>query len=567
MPAGSPAGGSAPAYARHERVGHRSADSGNATSSPRGESTRPCRRWKAKGGPGMYLTHRSESRGTANDLRASHLPGHRPDRHDHGQSPRQAECAQRCVDARARSRDRRGGRTERRGRRAPHGCRARVRRRRGHRGAGGSIGRRGKGARRAWAAHLPQIRAVAKAYPRRDQRLRARRRLRARYGLPSAHRVGRGQVRTARGEARHDAGLRRDAAPAATRRQGPRAPAPPHGGDDRRGGGVPHRPRESRRCRGGADRRGSGDAHDHPRHGTARRGALHRSGRPRSRPAARRRDRAGGLVLRPALGVGRQGRRDARLSREASGEVHRTVRHRDPSAVRDAARVVLTTLALRDFRNLARLDLQFPDAGAVVIGENGQGKTNLLEAIYYLHLLRSVRGARDVDIVRFGAAGFHIAARTGGGKYHELSAGFERQGRRKRVKVDGAEPARLSDALGALPCVLFSPADVDLVAGAPSSRRRYLDILLALSSRPYLAALQRYRAALAQRNAALRDALRNTGARAEQRVAVWEAPLAEHGAVLWRERVRWTERAAERFAELCAAIGEQAPVEMRYATA
>ena len=240
---------------------------------------------------------------------------------------------------------------------------------------------------------------------------------------------------------------------------------------------------------------------------------------------------------------------------------------RDVSAMRDAARVVLTTLALRDFRNLAHLDLEIPDAGAVVIGENGQGKSNLLEAIYYLHLLRSVRGARDVDVVRFGAPGFHIAARTGGGAHHELSAGFERQGRRKRVKVDGGEPARLSDALGALPCVLFSPADVDLVAGAPSARRRYLDILLALSSRPYLAALQRYRAALAQRNAALRDALRSTGGRAEQRVAVWEAPLAEHGAVLWRERVLWTARAAERFAALCAAIGEQAPVAMRYATA
>ena len=233
---------------------------------------------------------------------------------------------------------------------------------------------------------------------------------------------------------------------------------------------------------------------------------------------------------------------------------------------REGARVVLGALALRDFRNLARLDLGFPSAGAVLVGENGQGKSNLLEAIYYLHLLRSVRGARDVDVVRFGAPGFHISARTAGGAFHELSAGFERQGRRKRVKLDGAEPPRLSDALGALPCVLFSPADLDLVGGAPSSRRRYLDILLALSSRPYLAALQRYRAALAQRNAALREAMRNTGARAEQRVAVWEAPLAEHGAVLWRERVAWSERAAGRFAELCAAIGEQSPVAMRYAT-
>ncbi len=228
-------------------------------------------------------------------------------------------------------------------------------------------------------------------------------------------------------------------------------------------------------------------------------------------------------------------------------------------------RVVLRSLALRDFRNLARLDIALPEDGVAIIGENGQGKTNLLEAVYYLHLLRSARGARDVDIVRFGAAGFHIAARAEGGEHHELSAGFERAGRRKRVKVDGAEPTRLSDALGALPCVLFSPADVELVAGAPNARRRYLDILLALSSRPYLAALQRYRHALAQRNAALRNAVRE-GARGEQRVAVWEAPLAEHGAVLWRERVQWAEAAAPRFAEVCAAIGEQAPVGMRYAT-
>ncbi len=233
------------------------------------------------------------------------------------------------------------------------------------------------------------------------------------------------------------------------------------------------------------------------------------------------------------------------------------------------ARVVLRTLALRDFRNIARLDLTFPSDGVVVIGDNGQGKSNLLEAIYYLHLLRSVRGARDADVARFGQPGFHVAARTDGGAHHELSAGFERQGKRKRVKLDGAEPARLSDALGALPCVLFSPADVELVAGAPSARRRYLDILLALSSRPYLYALQRYRHALAQRNAALRDALRSTagGTRAEQRVAVWEAPLAQHGAVLWVERMQWAAQAAPRFAAVCAAIGEQAAVSLRYATA
>lgn len=229
-------------------------------------------------------------------------------------------------------------------------------------------------------------------------------------------------------------------------------------------------------------------------------------------------------------------------------------------------RATLRTLALRDFRNLARLDLVFPTDGVVVIGENGQGKSNLLEAIYYLHLLRSVRGSRDADVARFAEPGFHIAAHTEGGPHHDLSVGFDRHGKRKRVKLDGSEPGKLSDALGALPCVLFSPADVELVAGAPSARRRYLDILLALSSRRYLHALQRYRHALAQRNAALREAGKSGDAKSEQRIAVWEAPLAEHGALLWRERVSWSEQAAPRFATLCATIGEQAPVSLRYAT-
>src|SRR5687768_12182133 len=225
----------------------------------------------------------------------------------------------------------------------------------------------------------------------------------------------------------------------------------------------------------------------------------------------------------------------------------------------------LQSIAVRDFRNLSRADLDLPAEGLVVIGENGQGKTNLLEAIYYLELFRSVRGARDQDLVRFGASGFHVAAVIETDGPHEISVGFDRAGRRKRVRLDGGEPERLSDAIGSLPAVMFAPGDVELVAGAPSARRRYLDIVLALSSRRYLAALQRYRAALGHRNAALRDAAR-TG-RHDDRIAVWEVPLAQHGAVLWEARLAWVERMAERFATLCATIGENAGVTMRYASA
>ncbi len=227
-----------------------------------------------------------------------------------------------------------------------------------------------------------------------------------------------------------------------------------------------------------------------------------------------------------------------------------------------SAAIRLASLALRDFRNVARLDLPLPDEGLVVVGENGQGKTNLLEAAYYLQLLRSVRGARDADVVRFGAPGFHLEGRMHGGR--TIAVGFERAGRRKRVALDGSAAGRLSDAIGALPSVLFSPADVELVRGAPVARRRYLDILLALTSRPYLAALQTYRGALVRRNAALRDAAR--AGRADARVAVWDAPLAEAGGVLWRMRAAWVARVAAPYAALCAAIGECGTSTLRYAS-
>jgi DNA replication and repair protein RecF len=226
------------------------------------------------------------------------------------------------------------------------------------------------------------------------------------------------------------------------------------------------------------------------------------------------------------------------------------------------ARLLLRRLVVRDFRNLERVELAPPPEGIALIGENGHGKTNLLEAIYYLQLLRSVRGARDQDLVRFGAGGFHVAAEAGVGPddRRTVAVGFDRAGKRKKATLGGAEPPRLADALGALPSVIFSPGDVQLVAGAPSERRRYLDVVLALTSRRYLQALQGYRGALA-----LRDVARVGGS--DARAAVWEPALAEHGAVLWRERVAWVERAAPEFSRLCAAIGERGVGRMRYATA
>ncbi|HEY6088223.1 MAG TPA: DNA replication and repair protein RecF [Gemmatimonadaceae bacterium] len=229
---------------------------------------------------------------------------------------------------------------------------------------------------------------------------------------------------------------------------------------------------------------------------------------------------------------------------------------------RAVERIRLDSISIRDFRNLESINLQLPADGIAIIGDNGHGKTNLLEAIYYLQILRSIRDARDLDLTRFDAAGFHISARLYDPHEHDIGVGFERITRRKKVTVDGAQPRRLSDALGSLPSVMFSPRDLELVSGAPSERRRYLDLVLALTDKRYLRSLQHYRANLARRNAALRSATRRRASDAE--VSVWEPALAEHGARLIEARARWVAESAPQFADLVESIGEKGRAQIRY---
>jgi DNA replication and repair protein RecF len=224
----------------------------------------------------------------------------------------------------------------------------------------------------------------------------------------------------------------------------------------------------------------------------------------------------------------------------------------------------LDALTVRDFRNIAHAELTLPPEGVAFVGENGQGKTNAVEAIAYFRLLRSMRGARDRDLVRFGAPAFHLGATLSNVRAERASAGVDRSGR-KKITLDGAEPEKLTDALDTLPSVSFSPRDVDLIAGSPAERRRYLDITLALTSQSYLNALRRYRAALVRRNAALRDVTkRGSGRSGHASVAAWEPALADHGAVLVRERRAWAAAHASTFAALCHAIGEAQPAALTY---
>src|SRR5262245_15044097 len=211
-------------------------------------------------------------------------------------------------------------------------------------------------------------------------------------------------------------------------------------------------------------------------------------------------------------------------------------------------RLAFRELRLRQFRNFSELEQSFPAAGVALIGENGSGKTNLLEAIYYLEIFRSFRGAPDEQLVRFGAEAFHLRGRFEGSGASEVTAAYELRGHRKKVTLNGAEPERLSDALGEVGAVIFSPADVAIVQGSPAERRRFLDIVLSLNRAGYVNALQRYRHVLQQRNAALRDA-RTAGS-----LHVWDDALIEAGTIVMHARAEWVASSAESFTRRYRAI-------------
>ena len=187
-----------------------------------------------------------------------------------------------------------------------------------------------------------------------------------------------------------------------------------------------------------------------------------------------------------------------------------------------------------------------PPEGVAVIGGNAQGKSNLLEAIYYLETFRSFRGARMEHLITFGedvfrVAGQVVSANGVGGSPTEVAAAYEASSRRRKVTIDGAEPERIGDAIGKLGAVIFSPADVGIVNEGPVRRRRFMDVALSLNEKGYLVALQAFRHALAQRNAALRSG------QVEAVVRAWDELFARSAATVMGARHSWVSEWREAF--------------------
>ncbi len=163
----------------------------------------------------------------------------------------------------------------------------------------------------------------------------------------------------------------------------------------------------------------------------------------------------------------------------------------------------LARLRLRDFRNYARLDALFSPGFQVLVGDNAQGKTNILEAIYLLATLRSFRGVGSAQLVRHGQAGYFVGAGLTSQQEHDIKLFWSV--RERRLSLDSQPVRKMSQYLGVLRAVVFCSEDLQLVKGTARQRRRFVDLLLCQTHSHYLGLLQRYAKALRSRNALLKQ--------------------------------------------------------------
>src|SRR5437899_3214397 len=174
------------------------------------------------------------------------------------------------------------------------------------------------------------------------------------------------------------------------------------------------------------------------------------------------------------------------------------------------APVHLRHLRLRDFRNYPRLDVDFAPGFHLLLGDNAQGKTNILESIYLMATLRSFRGVGGSQMVRHAQKGYFVGGRVVGQGEHEIKMYWS--ARERNLSLDGRPIRKLTDYLGTLRTVVFCTEDLQLIKGAGRSRRRFLDLLLSQTQPAYLPMLQRYSQALRSRNALLKQAAPDEGA-------------------------------------------------------
>ncbi|MBR4923077.1 MAG: DNA replication and repair protein RecF [Bacteroidaceae bacterium] len=198
--------------------------------------------------------------------------------------------------------------------------------------------------------------------------------------------------------------------------------------------------------------------------------------------------------------------------------------------------MILKRISILNYKNLEQVELDFSPKMNCIIGQNGMGKTNLLDAVYYLSFCKSATNAIDSQNVKHNQEFFVIQGSymTDAGDVEEVYCGLKRK-QKKQFKRNKKEYSRLSDHIGFIPLVMVSPADSELISGGSEERRRFMDVVISQYDKEYLEALIRYNKALMQRNTLLKAEYEPD----EELMNVWEEMMAATGEVVFRKRMEF----------------------------
>ncbi|MDD3789186.1 MAG: DNA replication/repair protein RecF [Petrimonas sp.] len=202
--------------------------------------------------------------------------------------------------------------------------------------------------------------------------------------------------------------------------------------------------------------------------------------------------------------------------------------------------MVLQQLSIINYKNLAQVELELSPKINCFIGNNGMGKTNLLDAVYYLSFCKSYTNPIDSQIIKHDADVCMIQGKYefSGNTPEEVYCAIRRR-QKKQFKRNKKEYDRLSDHIGFIPLVMISPADNELITGGSDERRKFMDVGISQFDKEYMHALMRYNKALQQRNALLKNDAEDIDATL---LDVWEEQMADDGAFIYQKREAFIEQ-------------------------
>ena len=200
-------------------------------------------------------------------------------------------------------------------------------------------------------------------------------------------------------------------------------------------------------------------------------------------------------------------------------------------------------LRLDHFRNYDSLDLMFSPGTNLFYGDNAQGKTNILEAVYFCGTTRSHRTSRDSELIKFGSQESHLRMEMSRDRVDYRIDMHLKAGRAKGIAINGAAIRKAQELIGLGHFIFFSPEDLGIIKNSPSERRRFLDMELCQLDRIYVSSLADYNKVLQQRNKLLKDlSLRPQDI---DTLDVWDEQLVRYGSVLIRAREKFVGRLDE----------------------